>query len=388
LKIRIAGTAILVLAMLSTGDAHGQGVGRGAITIVTTETHAYGYSVFPDSAYWVDAVLEGSVSGLAVGDYLGAIITTDRAYMFNGVSNRWFTSSYMGVFVDCEARGATAVFWTDRAAYAIATVWASWRGVDLRPGETALGGGSTGGYAVVWTTERALAFNPSSGQWTCYELGETVLNGVVLQSVAIVWTQHGAVAFDPGLDTWIPTSVADASGASVDDQGGGDVAILWSQHEAHVFVDSADGWFAFSDPLDTIRGGSASGQVGVVWSDVKAHVFDAPRQRWSTVALEGQGRSDVPSPGVSTDRFGIYPNPLRRGSPSLHLAASAAPWSIEVIDVTGRRIRSFLISASSVRHSVAWTSVPGGPAPLAPGTYWVCARSGDRFEARRIVVLG
>jgi hypothetical protein len=327
------------------------------------------------------------VVGLSVGDYLGAVVTTTRAYAFNGVSNRWFSSPYAGSYLGSDARGAIVVFWTDCAAYGIATIWASWRGIDLLPGEVALGGGSTGDYAIVWTTQRALAFNPGSGQWTCYELEEPVLDGLVLDEIALIWTQHEAVAFDSGLNAWIPTPLTDATGASADGQGGGDVAILWGAHEAHVFVDSADGWFTLADPQDTIQGGSASGQVGIVWSELRAHVFDAPRQRWTDVALDGQGRSAVDVPDAPVERFGVCPNPAREGSPSFRLAQTDVPWNIEVIDVGGRRIRSFVVPASSAQQLVAWNAIPGALEPLSRGTYWVRARSGGRFEARRIVVL-
>jgi hypothetical protein len=382
----LASLAALLL-LTAAGNVHAQGVGRGSISIVDTETHAYGYSVFPDSAYWVDAPLSGSVLDLSVGDYVGAVITTSRAYLFNGVSNRWFSSAYTGSFLGSDARGAVAVFWTDRAVYGIASIWASWRGLDLLTGEIPLGGGSTGDYAIVWTTMRAMAFNPGTGQWASYELGEPVINGAVLQKIALVWTQHSAAAFDSNLNTWIPTALADATGASVDDQGGGDVAILWGMHEAHVFVDSADGWFVLSDPVDTIRGGSASGQVGVVWSEVRAHVFDAPRQRWSAVALEGQGRSGVEAPAVFASSFGVFPNPTRMGAPTFRLGASAWAWNVEVIDVAGRRVRSFVVPGAPVERTISWAAAPGSPEPLPTGSYWIRARSGDRFEARRIVVL-
>lgn len=381
------GFCFVLCFLVGCGTAEAQGIGRGCISVVDTETHAYGYSVFPDSSYWVDQPLVGTVQDLSVGDYVGAVITSARAYVFNGVSNRWFSSAYTGTFLDSHAKGAVAVFWTDRAAYGIATVWASWRGVDLRPGESALGGGSTGDYAIVWTTERALAFNPGTGQWTTQELGESVLSGVVLEKIALVWTQHSAVAFDSDFNAWVPTTLSDATGASVDDHGGGDIAILWGQYEAHVFVASADSWFVLSNPPDPFRGGSASGQVGVVWSEIEAHVFDAPRQRWSAVALEGQGRTDVDNPGPLAERFGVYPNPAPGGQFSFSLAAAAAPWEIDIIDVTGRKIRDFTIPSASAKRTIAWTRLPGTPDPLPTGTYWVRARSGSLFEARRFVVL-
>ncbi|MBU1949333.1 MAG: hypothetical protein KJ927_11515, partial [Candidatus Eisenbacteria bacterium] len=58
-----------------------------------------------------------------------------------------------------------------------------------------------------------------------------------------------------------------------------------------------------------------------------------------------------------------------------------------IVDVTGRRVRRFDSSELSPGASLEWNRTDEEGRSLQAGVYWVQARSENREEVRRIVLL-
>jgi hypothetical protein len=96
----------------------------------------------------------------------------------------------------------------------------------------------------------------------------------------------------------------------------------------------------------------------------------------------GEVRVDV---GAATQFAlrGMYPNPSSRGMVISFTLANSAPASLDVVDVTGRRVATREVgSMGAGAHQVDLTSQK-----LAPGVYWIRLRQGDRMFTTKAVVL-
>ena len=116
---------------------------------------------------------------------------------------------------------------------------------------------------------------------------------------------------------------------------------------------------------------------------------------FGAVRLLGDGVATVvPAAGSGAAREIVHlgapqPNPASHGTElSLDLARTS-PVIAEVIDVTGRRVRS-LISVAAMspgRHVLTWDGATDSGTPIADGVYFLEVDAGGRRATRRVVVL-
>ena len=82
------------------------------------------------------------------------------------------------------------------------------------------------------------------------------------------------------------------------------------------------------------------------------------------------------------------PNPMRGESRIEFTLAAPSPVRLEVLDLTGRRVR--IVAAGWLgagRHSLRWNRVRDGGARLGAGVYWLRLEAGDARAGRKLVVI-
>ncbi len=92
-----------------------------------------------------------------------------------------------------------------------------------------------------------------------------------------------------------------------------------------------------------------------------------------------------PPPSLPSLTVGIFPNPARLSGlgVSLHLKGNAALYEGDIFDLCGRRVRRF----ASTSGGVFWDGRDDDGQLVAPGLYFVRARSGGREANARVVLL-
>lgn len=367
-----------------------EGASEGNVAVVYTDQFGFGYSA--NAQRWSTTLLAGQPLKHRVGASLGLIATTQRLYAFNPGPGQWYSVAYSGTLEGCEIEGAVAIVWTDRACYAISSMWTQWARCDLLPDERVVDGGSCTSFALAWSAQRAMAYRANANAWVTQDLAAPPLGGVSADGLGLVYSTAEAVVFDPGTAAWIVQSL-DGGFSGLSAAGFGHTALLWSNGRAVAYSAYQQQWF----PLESeVFDGSAGGNVALVYNESWAHCFDAATGQWMPVYIKlemtrepGLGKT-VPSP---ESPFRVQPNPCPADAPlELQLPAEtkdaegrANAWDVMIIDAAGRCLHHV---AASKNGSVAvwdWTDDTGRA--VAPGVYWVRAESAERTEVRRIVRL-
>ncbi len=367
--------ALLPLAHAVAAGGHAQ----GQLAIIDSGDRAYGYSVY--SGQWTMTLLAGDVVQSQAGDYLGAIVTTQRIYAYKPTNDRWVSTAFAGLPRGLNVKGSTAVFWTQLACYGISTIWSQWNATPLNLGEPVRGGLSGGDLAIVWTTGRALCYSAATGQWLSQVLPEFALGGIACTSLGLVWTAHQAFAYSSVPGSWIPLEVGMPVGFTC---GSGHVAMVWGSAGAQVFSTVSAQWYPLEID-DSLEGGSAGGDVALVWTRDRAYYFDATIAAWNELPLVDPEETGD-GPPLASGAFVVGPNPCRGAHLTFRLPDDAR-WTIDLFDATGRQVRSLSAQTSTAGGSCEWDWTDDAGLALPAGTYWVRAQSGARSEARRIALL-
>jgi hypothetical protein len=354
----------------------------GNVAVVDTPGKAYGYSTY--NGTWTDVTLDAMGMSRLAGDYLGYVRTPFRLYSFNSTNDHWYFSNFTGTPLGESTLGATTIFWSSNAAYAIASLWTTWRMQTWQNQEQPLGGGSCGSFALVWTPLRAYAFHSASGQWMPQTLNEGISGGITCNNFGLVWTPSAVYSFDPYPGGWVPVDLGLTDGISV--TGEGNVAMAWSAEGAVAYSAVYDAWFP-ADNESTILDGAARGELALFWSASEAWVFDATTALWSDIELEqpggGGGKPDEPM----DIGFSVTPNPAQSDDQVYLQLPGGREWEVEVFDVAGRRVRAFRPETAGTAVQVQWDRTDDGGHRLAAGSYWVRARSEESVEVRRLLLM-
>jgi hypothetical protein len=223
-----------------------------------------------------------------------------------------------------------------------------------------------------------VAIDPVSLTATGVVATETALGGDVLD---LAWHDEerayaivGDAAFNTSLVRWSPAS-GSAEGTLYSPGG-------FSLADAEVTPDGSEVWAcnsSFGSPglrvFSTATGLLIAGPLFCVLPP-QGIAFDAATGQVAGV--------DGPSPSLSLSA--PSPNPAR-GPVSLRLAGSGTgEVRVEVADVTGRRVRGWMESASAA-HTLTWDLRDGGGRRVAPGVYLVSVRTRNDAATRRVLVL-
>ncbi|HMB69392.1 MAG TPA: FlgD immunoglobulin-like domain containing protein, partial [bacterium] len=108
----------------------------------------------------------------------------------------------------------------------------------------------------------------------------------------------------------------------------------------------------------------------------------------------GQGGDTLARSGVGADvpsEFALYasrPNPVRGTAEIRFDLPAAASVSLEIYDVTGRRVRVVERgSRAAGRHAAVWDARDDSGTRVAAGIYFYRLNAGEQQDIRKIVVL-
>jgi hypothetical protein len=238
-----------------------------------------------------------------------------------------------------------------------------------------------GGAIVTW-------FDSRSGDYDIYAQK-------ISSAGAPQWTANGVALCTATGTQWYPTIVADGAGGAIvawtdsrnatDDiyaqriSTGG--TVQWTADG--VALCSAAGW----QELGVVVADGGAGTI-VTWVDGRNGTFDIYTQRVLANGALGGGAVDVsdePAPALAFALEPVRPNPSRGGALTVRFTLpSAAPASIELLDVAGRRIAAPEVgSLGTGRHALDL----GQGQQLAPGLYLVRLRQGANTRVTRVAVL-
>lgn len=377
----LVGIVALILAAGLSDSLAQSGDACGNVAIVDTPVKAYGYSA--TNQLWTSTALDAAAVDRLAGEYLGYVRTPFRIYSYNSTNDHWYWTNYSGEPLGVSSEGATTIFWTSNSAYAIASLWSTWRTRSWQGGETPLGGGSCGTFALVWTEGHAYAFHSASGQWMPQSLDDPVSGGITCENFGLVWTPTAVYSYNPYPGGWVPLDLGLTQGISV--TGDGNVALAWSTNRAEAYSSMYDAWFSL-EGSGPILGGAASGNLALCWRAGAASVFDVNTGEWSQVALETGGPGGDKPPEEIDQHFRIHPNPASSDRLQLSLPGDQE-WTVEVFDVSGRQVQTLRAERSGLHTNLEWNRTDQGGRRLAAGTYWMRARSPKAVEVRRVLLL-
>ena len=363
--------------------AHSKGLAQGQVGIFHTDARVYGYSA--DSGLWRSHELDGDVIERCLCDHLGIVATTNAIYAFNPTADLWISTPCASPAQGISASGAVAVVMTYQTAYAISTVWAAWRPLEL-----GLAGGSSSGYgsgddfALVWAERQAHAYSGGTGQWLTVELDAPAIGGIASAGLGLVWTSGSAYAYRPSPNEWIELDIAAPQSFSVN--GAGDVGIVWNNTQAHAFSRPRGSWYSL-DPGERIEGGTAGGEVGLTWTDRTVYAFNANSGSWCQITPEEDEALAAPRAQTRpAEALCVTPNP--GAAPTIRLSLSGAErWEVEILDVAGRSVRTAVCARGEGETTWEWDRRDDAGHRVANGAYWVRARGGERTEVRRILLV-
>jgi hypothetical protein len=261
---------------------------QGNAILVQTNSRVYGFSnLDPQYESWSSCTIQGTVLRFLLDDFTGFLLTTQRIMAFKATAtvNRWTVASYTGLPRSQDVQGATAVFWTNTACYATASVWSGWRVLPLNLNEYVQSGGSAGNFGLLWTNTRACAFSSSSGNWMTEPFHNPTWNGLSENGVGMVWNDTKALAFNPlPPNSWIADTLEggfnDASAS-----GSGTIGALWNGFFAHVYSTTLQTWIDL-EAESTLIGGAASGEVAVLWTNEKAYGLCSSEGTWNDIVFD------------------------------------------------------------------------------------------------------
>jgi len=220
-----------------------------------------------------------------------------------------------------------------------------------------------------------------------------------------IYAQHilGNATFAPG---WPVDGLAVCAAPntqerpSVASDGAGGVLVAWQDgrsgadediYAQHLIGNGAiaSGWAANGFPICTAPGdqvtpivaADASGNAFIAWSDARAGTPNI----YATRVGAGQIPPAVEAPAATFARPVIYPNPsFGRGFTTRFTLPSAESATLEVLDITGRRVAQREVGSLGVgSHSVELREAAALPA----GVYQVRLAQGGRVGGARAIVM-
>jgi hypothetical protein len=353
-----------------------KGAATGRVAIIDGPTKAFGFS--SSVGTWTSVTLDSAIQERVIGSYIGYLRTERCIYAFNSTTGLWYSVPIVGTPIGEDAKGATAIVWTNQACYGISTVWVLWRSLAITD---PLGGASGGNYGLVWTASAAHAYSSSTGQWSSQALTSAPVGGYASSGLGLVWTSDSVCIYDPIARSWSVLAINAADGVSVG--GSGKVGIVWSALLANAYSSYLAAWSSLPGSSEFL-GGAAGEEVAILWSGDHAFAFDAPTGTWVPVDLGVPAA--VPGSFAPDGIFSLAPNPAT-GPLSIRLPASDSPWRVEIVNLQGARVRSFESAPSTSGAEIVWDRLDEQARPVSSGTYWVRASAGERIEARRFVLL-
>jgi len=100
--------------------------------------------------------------------------------------------------------------------------------------------------------------------------------------------------------------------------------------------------------------------------------------------------SDVPPNPTGVD-FGIYsasPNPTTSGMSIGYAMAKSGPARLAIYNLSGQRVRTLLDGrAEAGMNAVRWDGRGENGRTLAPGTYFIRLKAGERAASKKIVLF-
>ena len=204
------------------------------------------------------------------------------------------------------------------------------------------------------------------------------------------WPFEGVVVGDA------PANPADAS--MVSDGSGGMIAVWedWRGSTPDVYAQRVSafgtaGWgdggmavcVAGDHQMDPAVIATAEGVAVVTWQDYRTGESSIYAQR---VPPEAMASVEEPAAGELSLRIG--PNPTSAGADIVLHVSTPDRGSIEVLDITGRRVRGIVENHrfGSGTQRFSWRGDDDGGASMPAGVYVVRARIGDRLHSARLVV--
>ncbi len=112
-----------------------------------------------------------------------------------------------------------------------------------------------------------------------------------------------------------------------------------------------------------------------------------------TISKDG-GTTDVPLPSGRTPPLAFVlhpasPNPVHRTARLEYELADPRPVRLELIDASGRRIRTLVQAGLQPpgRYVVSWDGTGGDGAQVPAGVYWLRMQAGNFDQTRKVVLL-
>ncbi|MFN8176880.1 MAG: FlgD immunoglobulin-like domain containing protein [bacterium] len=219
---------------------------------------------------------------------------------------------------------------------------------------------------------------------------------------------YGQRITENGARQWVLLGVPVCTAASnpesltlLSDGAGGFFAV-WRDHRndsGDIYAQRVDAngllqWSASGVPLSLVAGAqifpaivAGAGGLIAAWQDGRNPPFtDIYANRVTT----GGGITSAPVVEASTALLSLVSeNPTRRGAQFRLALPESRTVTMEVCDVTGRRVRS-VASARALgagTHSLAWDGTDDVGSPVAAGVYFVRLAAGDESETSRVVVV-
>ncbi len=358
---------------------------RGSIIMFEDRRTVYTYSAITDR--WTSVNLSGDVVRYGLSEHLGLVQSPSWIYLYKPTTSRWISSNFVGDPIGSSVESGTALFWTDEACYGISTIWTLWAEVEMEMDEIIIGGGSAGNFALIWTTDRALAYSSSGGCWINQELKAPAIAGLTCNGLGMVWTPDSSFAFSPIDREWV--SVGLAGSGDLRASGGGNVGLIWNQNSACAYSVQQKSWSRIWS-LPSFVGGVAHEDVALVWTADKFYFFNAHLGQWQNFDLDDRVASASESPGNTAslfEGFRISPNPCTSGSVQFDLPAAGSPWRVIVVDITGRQVlyREYFNSNAGSTVNLELTDEFG--LQLSGGRYWLHLQNDNRSEVRPLILI-
>jgi uncharacterized delta-60 repeat protein len=144
---------------------------------------------------------------------------------------------------------------------------------------------------------------------------------------------------------------------------------------------------AFGVDLATALALDGAGRI-LVATEGHMEYFPNPGSLFFLGRLQGDGATDV-SFGQSTSLHGLhlglpFPNPSRGIMTARLNTAEGTPVDASIVDVAGRRVRTFDVSPGNVQD-LFWNGDADDGRPAAPGVYYLRVTQGDAKHSQTIV---
>lgn len=222
------------------------------------------------------------------------------------------------------------------------------------------------------------------------------------------WQVYAQRVNASGTGTWTANGVCLGTGAGREDSpclasdGAGGIFLAWrdgrnadeQMYGQHLLADGTKAWSAGGLQISSAPGGQFSPDIApegahgavVIWQDLRSPTSHLYAQGLYSGGLGSGAVAGVPATsGSNVALASAGANPSRDGRTRVRFSLyGGEPASIDVLDITGRRIDSQPVGQLGAgAHEIELASLAGA----APGVYLVCLREGVRTQSTRIARL-